>query len=108
MLLRAEALDLMGSRADARAVRLDSLGWARYGFGTDWAARAKLRELSVVGARKADLRARVEARVRTRANQLDEGAKNRVNTHKSTTMAALFGADSDDEDDSDGPPMRHP
>jgi hypothetical protein len=40
MMLRAEALELTG-----RTVRLDSLGWARYGFGADWAVRAKLREI---------------------------------------------------------------
>ncbi len=46
LLLRAEALDLTGRSAEARTVRLDSLGWARYGFGPDWAVRAKLREIS--------------------------------------------------------------
>ncbi|MEO0666886.1 MAG: DUF2927 domain-containing protein [Pseudomonadota bacterium] len=46
LLLRAEALDLQGRTAEARTVRLDSLGWARYGFGSDWAVRAKLREIS--------------------------------------------------------------
>jgi len=46
LLLRAEALDLQGRTAEARTVRLDSLGWARYGFGPDWAVRAKLREIS--------------------------------------------------------------
>ncbi|MCR8546985.1 DUF2927 domain-containing protein [Salipiger sp. P9] len=45
MLLRAEALDLSGRVAEGRQVRLDSLGWARYGFGSDWAVRAKLREI---------------------------------------------------------------
>ncbi|MGH1451690.1 MAG: DUF2927 domain-containing protein [Paracoccaceae bacterium] len=45
MLLRAEALDLSGRGVEGRAVRLDSLGWARYGFGADWAVRAKLREI---------------------------------------------------------------
>ena len=44
LLLRAEALDLQGRSAEAQSVRLDSLGWARYGFGPDWAVRAKLRE----------------------------------------------------------------
>ena len=29
-------------------VRLDSLGWARYGFGSDWSVRAKLREISAL------------------------------------------------------------
>lgn len=46
MLLRAEALDLSGRGAEAQTVRLDSLGWARYGFGADWAVRAKQREIS--------------------------------------------------------------
>jgi hypothetical protein len=46
MMLRAEALDLTGRVAEAQAVRLDSIGWARYGFGADWAVRAKMREIS--------------------------------------------------------------
>ena len=46
MLLRAEALDLMGRVSEAQTVRMDSLGWARYGFGAEWAVRAKLREIS--------------------------------------------------------------
>jgi len=46
LLLRAEALDLENRPSEAEAVRLDSLGWARYGFGSDWAVRAKLREIS--------------------------------------------------------------
>ena len=45
MLLRAEALELEGRVSEGRTVRLDSLGWARYGFGADWAVRAKLREI---------------------------------------------------------------
>ncbi len=46
MLLRAEALDLTNRGAEAQSVRMDSLGWARYGFGADWAVRAKQREIS--------------------------------------------------------------
>ena len=46
MLQRAEALDLTGRSSEARTIRMDSLGWARYGFGPDWAVRAKLREIS--------------------------------------------------------------
>ena len=46
MMLQAEALELTGRVAEAQAVRLDSLGWARYGFGADWAVRAKLREIA--------------------------------------------------------------
>ncbi|SFS51039.1 Protein of unknown function [Sulfitobacter marinus] len=46
LLLRAEALELENRPAEARLVRLDSLGWARYGFGTDWAVRAKMGEIA--------------------------------------------------------------
>ena len=45
MLLRAEALEIAGRKDEARNVRLDSIGWARYGFGPDWAVRAKMREI---------------------------------------------------------------
>lgn len=46
LLLRAEALDLENRPTEAEAVRLDSLGWARYGFGSDWEVRAKMREIA--------------------------------------------------------------
>ena len=52
MLLQAEALDLTGQRAQAEAVRLDSLGWARYGFGSDWAVRAKMQEIAALNPRR--------------------------------------------------------
>jgi hypothetical protein len=48
LMLRAEALALEGRMGEARAARLDSLGWARYGFGADWAVRAKLREIAAL------------------------------------------------------------
>ncbi|MFT7596983.1 MAG: hypothetical protein ACI8R4_004326 [Paracoccaceae bacterium] len=48
MLLQAEALDQTGQSDQARTVRLDSLGWARYGFGSDWAVRAKMQEISAL------------------------------------------------------------
>ena len=48
MLLKAEALELAGRPEEARSVRLDSLGWARYGFGSDWAVRAKMREIAAL------------------------------------------------------------
>ncbi len=51
MLLQAEALDLTGDHDAASAVRLDSLGWARYGFGSDWAVRAKMQEISALSPR---------------------------------------------------------
>ena len=46
LMMQAEALDLAGQFDAAAAVRLDSLGWARYGFGPDWAVRAKLQEVA--------------------------------------------------------------
>lgn len=52
MMLRAEALDLSGRATEGRKVRLDSLGWARYGFGSDWAVRAKLREIGSLNPAK--------------------------------------------------------
>jgi len=48
MLLKAEALEMTGRVGEARRVRLDSLGWARYGFGPDWAVRAKLQEVAAL------------------------------------------------------------
>lgn len=48
MLLQAEALAMEGKLEEAGALRLDSLGWARYGFGPDWAVRAKLREMTAL------------------------------------------------------------
>ncbi|MFU1476752.1 DUF2927 domain-containing protein [Roseovarius sp. C7] len=52
MLLRAEALDLSGRSSEAKTVRLDSLGWARYGYGADWAVRAKMREVAALNPLK--------------------------------------------------------
>ncbi|SFR04234.1 DUF2927 domain-containing protein [Poseidonocella sedimentorum] len=45
MLMRAEALELTGEEAEAAALRLDSLGWARYGFGPDRAVRTRVAEI---------------------------------------------------------------
>ncbi|MEY8827751.1 DUF2927 domain-containing protein [Sedimentitalea sp. XS_ASV28] len=52
MLLKAEALDQTGQEDAARSVRLDSVGWARYGFGTDWAVRAKMQEIASLNPHK--------------------------------------------------------
>ena len=52
LLLRAEALELTDRQEEARTVRVDSLGWARYGFGPDWAVRAKQREIASLNPRK--------------------------------------------------------
>ncbi|WP_371060344.1 DUF2927 domain-containing protein [Rhodosalinus sp. 5P4] len=51
MLLRAEALALAGRPQEARALRLDSLGWARYGFGPEGAVRGKLAEIAALNPR---------------------------------------------------------
>ncbi|ETX30724.1 DUF2927 domain-containing protein [Roseivivax isoporae] len=59
MLLRAEALDLDGRVAEGQAVRLDSLGWARYGFGADWAVRAKMREIGALNPLNGTLDGRI-------------------------------------------------
>ena len=47
MIVRAEALDLQGRAAEAEALRLDSLGWARYGFGSE--AEIRLRMGDIMG-----------------------------------------------------------
>ncbi|WP_417249069.1 DUF2927 domain-containing protein [Celeribacter sp.] len=46
MFAKAEALTRMGRASEARAVRLDSLGWARYGFGTTRAVRDREAEFT--------------------------------------------------------------
>lgn len=48
LMIKAEALDLVGRASEAHTVRLDSLGWARYGFGSDKAVRARLAEISAL------------------------------------------------------------
>lgn len=48
LMLKSEALALEGRQSEARAVRLDSLGWARYGFGAEWAVRAKMRDIAAL------------------------------------------------------------
>lgn len=46
MMLQAEALDLVGRVSAGTELRLDSLGWARYGFGADSSVRNKLHEIT--------------------------------------------------------------
>ena len=48
MMFKAEALALQGDAAGAAAVRLDSLGWARYGFGEDMQVQARLNEIAAL------------------------------------------------------------
>ena len=51
MLIKAEAFENRGDAAQAKALRLDSLGWARYGFGSEQQVRARMSEISSLGAR---------------------------------------------------------
>jgi hypothetical protein len=47
-MVQAEALERLGQASEARTVRLDSLGWARYGFGDDSRVRARLAEIAAL------------------------------------------------------------
>ncbi len=51
MLIKAEALEAQGDVAAAKALRLDSLGWARYGFGSEQQVRARMGEIASLAAR---------------------------------------------------------
>ncbi len=48
MMFKSEALDMRGDTAQAAALRLDSLGWARYGFGSDRNVQARLDEIAAL------------------------------------------------------------
>ena len=48
MLLKAQALDQLGRAYEAQAVRLDSLGWARYGFGSDQDVRKRIADIAAL------------------------------------------------------------
>lgn len=50
LMMKAEALAQTGHPAEAEALRLDSLGWARYGFGTDDLVRDRAREIAQLTA----------------------------------------------------------
>ena len=51
LLLQAEALDRLERHPEARSVRLDSLLWAGYGFGTERAWNTKQRDISELSRR---------------------------------------------------------
>lgn len=51
MLVKAEALSMKGRLKEAAAVRIDSRGWARYGFGSDAQVRARAAEISALARR---------------------------------------------------------
>lgn len=48
LLIQAEALDRLNRSAEARLLRLDSLGWGRYGFGTNSQMGARLSEIAAL------------------------------------------------------------
>lgn len=48
LLIRAEAMALVGRGAEAEALRLDSLGWARYGFGAEAEVRARMSAIAIL------------------------------------------------------------
>lgn len=48
LMIKAEALDRQGKTSDAARRRLDSLGWARYGFGSNAQVGARLREIAAI------------------------------------------------------------
>ena len=51
LLLRAEALEILGRAPEARAVRLDAMGWARYGFGPEIEVRRRVAEIAALSPR---------------------------------------------------------
>lgn len=51
LMVKAEALELKGRATEARAVRRDSLGWARYGFGDEREVRARAAEIAALAPR---------------------------------------------------------
>ena len=48
MMFKAAALEMRGDTAQAESLRLDSLGWARYGFGSDANVQARLDEIAAL------------------------------------------------------------
>ena len=46
MMIRAEAMELSGRATEARSIRLDSLGWARYAFGSQRAVNERLAQVA--------------------------------------------------------------
>ncbi len=51
LLIKAQALDVQGRKKEAGIVRLDGLGWARYGMANDRAIRRRLAEIAALAPR---------------------------------------------------------
>ncbi len=49
--IKAEALAMSGRDTEAALVRLDSLGWARYGFGSPALVAQRMQEIAAIAAR---------------------------------------------------------
>ena len=49
--LQAEAYEATGRVTEARAARLDSLGWARYAFGSEAQVQARMQDIAALGSR---------------------------------------------------------
>ena len=52
LMIKSEALIQLGRVAEAQAVRLDSLGWARYGFGPEAEVRTRMSEIAALSPRQ--------------------------------------------------------
>lgn len=52
LMIKATALETLGKLEEAKSVRLDSLGWARYGLRTDAEIRKRLREIAALSPPK--------------------------------------------------------
>jgi hypothetical protein len=48
LLVKAEAMLLLNRLPEAEALRLDSLGWAQYGFGTEAQVRARMSAITIL------------------------------------------------------------
>jgi hypothetical protein len=48
LMFKAAALEMRGDLAQAESLRLDSLGWARYGFGSESNVQARLNEIAAL------------------------------------------------------------
>ncbi|MGB8814087.1 MAG: DUF2927 domain-containing protein [Paracoccaceae bacterium] len=48
LLVKSEALSMLGREDEAKAARLDSLGWARYGFGAESVVRARMSDIAAL------------------------------------------------------------
>ncbi len=53
LMVKAEALAFDGREAAAEEVRMEALGWARYGFGSDTEVRARLGEIATLPPQRA-------------------------------------------------------